>query len=192
MIMKLQFAALLVALLVFALSAMGCKDKEQSELNTDINVEVNISDLEIQAVFTRLNAFRLSDEANYLDKDNSTVISLVGQLKALELDADLCMAAQVRSNELLKKWSHTRPDGRDAVTVLADLGIAYTAWGENIAAGNKSGEKTFVQWKEDNKDYSGQGHRRNMLGKQFTKVGLAYSHDANSQYKYYWTMILAK
>lgn len=192
MIMKLQFAALLVALSVFALSAMGCKDKEQSELNTDTNVEVNISDPEIQAVFTRLNAFRLSDEANYLDKDNSTVISLVGQLKALELDADLCKAAQVRSNELLKKWSHTRPDGRDAVTVLADLGIAYTAWGENIAAGNKSGEKTFVQWKEDNKNYSGQGHRRNMLGKQFTRVGLAYSYDANSEYKYYWTMILAR
>lgn len=107
MIMRLQFAALLVALSVFALSAMGCKDKEQSELNTDTNVEVNISDPEIQAVFTRLNAFRLSDEANYLDKDNSTVISLVGQLKALELDADLCKAAQVRSNELLKKWSPT-------------------------------------------------------------------------------------
>ena len=189
--MKLRVFSL-IATLAVALIAGCSKDKEQSDYQVDTNVDVNINDPEIQAVFTRLNAFRMSDEANYLNKDNTTVTSVVGELKELALDADLCRAAKIRSNELLKKWDHTRPDGRSASTVLGDLGISYTAWGENIAAGNKSGEKTFLQWKEDNKDYSGQGHRRNMLGKQFTKVGLAYSYDANTQYKYYWTMILAK
>ena len=48
-------------------------------------------------------------------------------------------------------------------TVLDDLGIIYSTAGENIAAGNKTGSKTFLQWKEDNENYNGQGHRRNML-----------------------------
>lgn len=48
-----------------------------------------------------------------------------------------------------------------------------------------------LMWKEDGQNYSGQGHRRNMLG-DYTKIGIAYTYDENSTYKYYWTMILVK
>ena len=49
----------------------------------------------------------------------------------------------------------------------------------------------YLARKEDNKPYNEQGHRRNMLGKNFTRIGIAYAYSANSTYKYYWIMILA-
>lgn len=189
MIMKLRFTTLFVALSVFALAVSGCSKDDAKENPQD--VVANVDD-EVMACFDLLNQFRIGDEAHYLDKDNTTTISMVGQLQPLTLDPDLCKAAQIRANELLKNWSHTRPDGRDASTVLDDLGISVTAWGENIAAGNKGGAATFKQWKEDGKPYDGQGHRRNMLGKQFTKVGIAHAYDASTQYKHYWAMVLAR
>ena len=184
-------------LTVFILSGVfffGCSDNsdEKNDTGKEITeVTANI-DEEVKKVFELTNAFRTGNEAFYLNEDNTTKTNLVGQLGKLTLDEDLCKAAQIRANEIVSKFSHTRPNGTSCFTVLKELSISYSAVGENIAAGNKSGERTFLQWKEDNEKYSGQGHRRNMLGKNFTRIGIAYAYDANSTYKYYWAMILAK
>ena len=146
---------------------------------------------EINTVFTLTNAFRTGNEAYFWNKDNRTKTNLVGQLERLTLDDDLCRAAEIRAREIVRNFSHTRPDGRGCGTVLDDLSIGWRGRGENIAAGNASGSATFTQWKEDDKDYSGQGHRRNMLG-DFTKIGIARAYDPNSTYRYYWVMILTK
>ena len=145
-------------------------------------------DEEIKTLFKLTNDFRTGSEANYVNEDGST--KNVPGLKALTLDKDLCEAAAIRAKEIVQDFSHTRPNGSSCFTVLDELGIKAGAKAENIAAGNKSGEKTFNQWKEDNKPYSGQGHRRNMLSTSATKIGLAYAYDPNSTYKYYWVMIL--
>ena len=184
-------------LTVFILSGVfffGCSDNsdEKNDTGKEITeVTANI-DEEVKKVFELTNAFRTGNEAFYLNEDNTTKTNLVGQLGTLTLDEDLCKAAQIRANEIVSKFSHTRPNGTSCFTVLKELSISYSAVGENIAAGNKSGERTFLQWKEDNEKYSGQGHRRNMLGKNFTRIGIAYAYDANSKYKYYWAMILVK
>ena len=184
-------------LTVFILSAVfffGCSDNSDADngIKDENNEIVANIDADVKKVFELTNAFRTGNEAFYLNEDNTTKTNLVGQLGTLTLDEDLCKAAQIRANEIVSKFSHTRPNGTSCFTVLNELSISYSAVGENIAAGNKSGEKTFLQWKEDNKKYSGQGHRRNMLGKNFTRIGIAYAYDANSTYKYYWAMILAK
>ncbi|MBB5226123.1 CAP domain-containing protein [Treponema ruminis] len=184
-------------LTVFILSAVfffGCSDNsdEKNDTGKEITeITANI-DEEVKNVFNLTNSFRTGNEAFYLNEDNTTKTNLVGQLGTLTLDEGLCKAAQIRANEIVSKFSHTRPNETSCFTVLNELSISYSAVGENIAAGNKSGERTFLQWKEDNKKYSGQGHRRNMLGKNFTRIGIAYAYDANSTYKYYWAMILAK
>ena len=184
-------------LTVFILSAVfffGCSDNsdEKNDTGKEITeVTANI-DEEVKKVFNLTNSFRTGNEAFYLNEDNTTKTILVGQLGKLTLDEDLCKAAQIRANEIVSNFSHTRPNETSCFTVLNELSISYSAVGENIAAGNKSGERTFLQWKEDNEKYSGQGHRRNMLGKNFTRIGIAYAYDANSTYKYYWAMILAK
>lgn len=154
------------------------------------NVVANIDD-EVIACFNEVNAFRTGDEAWYWNEDDSAKIDFSGNLDELILDEELCRAAQIRANEIVKKFDHTRPNGSSCFTVLKDCGIVYSSTGENIAAGNKTGIATFLQWKEDGKAYSGQGHRRNMLG-NFKKIGIAYAYDEKSTYKYYWTMILTK
>ena len=148
-------------------------------------------DPEIKACFDLVNEFRTGKEAYYWNKNNITKTKLVGKLGKLTLDEELCRAAQIRANELVKKFDHTRPNGSSCFTVLKECSISYSCCAENIAAGNKSGAQTFIQWKEDKEKYKGQGHRRNMLG-NYTKIGIAYVYDPNSKYKYYWEMILAK
>lgn len=154
-------------------------------------IEPNIDENVIEC-FNLTNQFRTGSEAWYWNEDNTTKTSLVGKLSELELDVELCRAAQIRAYEIVQSFSHTRPNGSSCFSVFDDLGISASAKGENIAAGNQSGEKTFLQWKEDDKNYAGQGHRRNMLGENFTRIGIAYAYDANSTYKYYWAMVLAK
>ena len=148
-----------------------------------------VIDDEITTCFNLVNEFRTSGTADYATESGGT--ETVGKLNALTLDENLCKAAAIRAKEIVKKWGHTRPNGSSCSTVLKECGISYGSAGENIAAGNKSGKETFEQWKEDGEPYSGQGHRRNMLG-NFTKIGLAYTYDPNSTYKYYWVMILIK
>ena len=186
---------LLAVGICFALFAfIACSDDDTDTTETSVadytNVTANIDD-QVRACFNATNAFRTGREAYYVNEDNTTTTNLVGRLSELTLDDDLCKAAQIRANEIVKNFSHTRLDGSSCFTVLSDLGISYSLVGENIAAGKSTGEATFTQWKEDGEPYSGQGHRRNMLG-DYTKVGIAYTYDAGSTYKYYWTMILTK
>lgn len=176
---------LLLCLLILSCSGQT-KDKTDDTLQ-DISFEI---DDEVRSCFNLTNSFRTGSEAWYWNNDNSTKTICTG-LNTLTLDEDLCKAAKIRANEIVSKFSHTRPNGSSCFTVLSDLSISYMGVGENIAAGNRTGNGTFNQWKEENEDYNGQGHRRNMLG-DFTKIGIAYTYDANSTYRYYWVMILTK
>ena len=198
---KNVFKVFLAASIIFMLFASCSSDDGSSDSGDNTagkdkngsssNIVVNTDD-EVRAVFTLTNEFRMGSEAYYLNEDNSSTTSLVGQLAELTLDDDLCRAATVRAQELLQSFSHTRPNGKNCSSVLEELSISYSAFGENIAVGSSTGARTFEQWKEDNEDYNGQGHRRNMLGRNFTRIGIAYIYDAGSRYKYYWCMILAR
>ncbi|MBP5175318.1 MAG: CAP domain-containing protein [Treponema sp.] len=148
-------------------------------------------DSEVRACFNLVNEFRTGNEAYYWNKDNRTKTNLVGKLGTLTLDEGLCRAAQIRADEISTNFSHTRPNGSSCFTVFEECSLRYGTRGENIAAGCKAGRDTFIQWKEENEMYEGQGHRRNMLG-DFTKIGIAYTYNPSERYKHYWVMVLAK
>ena len=173
--------------LIFALVFAGCKNPAGGGTVDNSTVVPNIDD-EVRSCFNLVNQFRAGSEAWYWKEDNKNKEYLVGKLGRLTLDEDLCKAAQIRANEIVTCWGHTRPNGTDCETVLTELSIPWRSTGENIAAGYSSGSQTFNQWKEN---HDGQGHRRNMLG-DFTKIGIAHAYSANSDYKHYWAMILTK
>ena len=76
------------------------------------------------------------------------------------------MASEVvRAEEITRKFSHTRPDGTTAETVLLDCGVSNGA-GENIAAGQKTPEVVVRAWMNSS------GHRATMLNPNAKYIGV--------------------
>ena len=127
-----------------------------------------------------INLFRAGNDvdgqpAEYWNQDNSTKTVLT-DLEPLVYDYSLERTAMQRAAELAVSYSHTRPDGSRCFTAWDDS-VFWYAQGENIAAGYNSyttAYQVFAGWREDDDDYSGQGHRRNMLSGNFTRIGIAH------------------
>lgn len=81
-------------------------------------------------------------------------------LSGLRVDAELMAAARVRAKEIVKKFSHTRPDGTMWRTVS---GAAY---GENIARGHNNPDRVMAAW------MSSSGHRANVLKASYGSIGV--------------------
>lgn len=77
-------------------------------------------------------------------------------------------------------FSHTSLDGRSPGDRLTAAGVQWRRYGENIAAGRRTGIDTYDGW------VNSSGHRTNMLMDcRSLGVGLAYNKD--SKYGYYMT-----
>ena len=82
-------------------------------------------------------------------------------LDALRVDEELMAAAQVRAAEIIRKFSHTRPDGSDWNTVSSAV------HGENIAKGHNNPDRVMAAWMSSN------GHRQNILRASYGSIGVA-------------------
>ncbi|MBR6669713.1 MAG: hypothetical protein IKL31_03075 [Ruminococcus sp.] len=94
----------------------------------------------------------------------------------------LSEAANVRSSELCKNFSHTRPNGTSCFTVLKEFDISYFSAAENIAYGQRNPDIVMNAWMNSS------GHRANILSKnvEYIGVGVVYSNGI-----YYWTQLFA-
>ena len=92
-------------------------------------------------------------------------------LPALQLQTDLTRAANVRAREIKQKFSHTRPDGSNFSSVLAEQGISYRMSGENIAYGQSSPQAVMEGWMNSS------GHRANILNSNFKNIGVGLYQD---------------
>lgn len=146
----------LVGLLIFALLP-GTAGAESWKLE------------DARSMLTLINNFRTGSSAWYWNQDNTTWTTVSG-LKKLSYDYELEKVAKVRAAEQAQRQGHTRPDGSKWSTAFP--GGNYHR-GENIAIGYSSAAEAFQGLLEENCDYSGQGHRRNMLKSEFTRVGIA-------------------
>ncbi|WP_052431050.1 CAP domain-containing protein [Robinsoniella peoriensis] len=115
------------------------------------------------------------------------VADLVNQERAkaglapLEVKVNLQTAAQLRAKEIEKSFSHTRPNGSSFSTVLSENGVDYRGSGENIAWGQRSPEEVMNGWMNSD------GHRANILNKNFKYIGVGYH--VNSNGTGYWTQL---
>ena len=99
-------------------------------------------------------------------------------LSALTRDTGAVKAAHIRAKEIVKSFSHTRPDGSSCFTAAKEAGVTYRAAGENIAYGYGRPEQVVKGW------MNSEGHRKNILSSSFTKIGIGcYSSGATL----YWT-----
>ncbi len=98
-------------------------------------------------------------------------------LKTLRVDAALTAAARTRAYEIVKKFSHTRPDGTKWRTV------SNLAYGENIARGQQTADKVMAAW------LTSDGHRANILRSGFGSIGVCCVKAGNV---YYWVQLFGK
>ena len=89
-------------------------------------------------------------------------------LAPLVLNTRVNSAAQVRAEEIVSSFSHTRPDGTSFSTALKEQNINYRRAGENIAWGQKTPEEVVNAWMNSS------GHRANIMNSAFTTIGVGY------------------
>ena len=102
-------------------------------------------------------------------------------LSALQADSKVQEAAEIRANEILKSFSHTRPDGRAFSTALNEAGATYSGAGENIAKGQRTPEEVVNAW------MNSAGHRANILNSKYKYLGVGCVKSGSSSYA--WTQI---
>ena len=148
-----------------------------------VTVEGTYGQSDARSMLQMVNDFRTGPDAWYWNESNTEKVFCTG-LQKLEYDYALEQTAMQRAIEVAMIFSHTRPDGTGCFTAFPSGSYAS---GENIAAGSVSAEATFRQWEEADKDYSGQGHRRNMLRSYYNRIGIGHV-ELNGFH--YWTQAL--
>lgn len=107
-------------------------------------------------------------------------------LAPLTLDSSISNAARAKSKDMATNnyFAHTSPTYGNAGNMLSQFGVKYTAWGENIASGQKTPQQVVTAW------MNSQGHRENIMSSTFTKIGVGYATNSNGVP--YWTQIFAR
>src|SRR5699024_7945689 len=101
-------------------------------------------------------------------------------LPALKTDVELSKVAREKSNDMMKNkyFSHDSPTYGSPFDMMKQFGIKYSAAGENIAMGQRTPEEVVKGWMNSD------GHRANILNKNFTHIGVGYVENGN-----YWTQM---
>jgi len=99
-------------------------------------------------------------------------------LGKLDLDNDLCLYAQNHAESMAKR-------GRLVHSSMSELAIASGNGNvaENIAWGQESEVEAFDAWMNSS------GHRQNILGKRYTRVGFGVKADDKG--RNYWCAVFA-
>lgn len=128
-------------------------------------------------------------QIKYVDE----IVKLVNEARAKEglqpltLDPLLRKGAQVRAEECVKVFSHTRPDGTSYKTAISEAGVVSNYTGENVACGHSSAQQVVKAW------LNSPGHRDNILNSNFTKIGVGLEKNVGNGYKgYSWSQLFVK
>lgn len=179
---RLILLVLATAMVAF-IPALSAPENAQAA-TAQIKITPEYRQTEARSMLSKINSWRAGSNWYY---NENNVKQYVSGLKALKYDYTLEKYAMQRAAEIALSFEHTRPTG----TTRTGLS-GYMGTGENIAATTSplgaSADYAMTMYKEEDKPYSGQGHRRIMLSvpANFDAVGFA-----NVYYKgcYYWVQI---
>ena len=153
-----------------------------------VSISVKYGQTEARTILDMINEARTNSEhAWYWNKDDTTK-TFCTDLKELEYDYDLERVAMKRAAEIALSYDHERPMGGYAWDTYKQENISYRYAGENIAAGQTTASQVNFGWREDDKTYAGQGHRRNMLSSDYNCVGIGHVYYNRT---HYWVEVFA-
>jgi uncharacterized protein YkwD len=125
-----------------------------------------------------------------LDSEEQAFVTLINTYRSqnglgpLSIDWEMQASSDWMSADMGQKgyFSHTDSLGRDPWTRMCDFGYCYNTWkGENIAAGYATAQSVFTAWQNS------PGHNANMLGANYTAMGISRVYTGGSPYGWYWT-----
>ena len=107
---------------------------------------------------------------------------------ALRWNGVLFNAAGAHSTDMAANnyFSHTSQDGRNPGQRITGAGYAWSAYGENIAAGQTSAQAVVDGW------LASPGHCANIMNASYAAMATACVASSTSTYRTYWTMDLAR
>ncbi|MFA7306971.1 MAG: CAP domain-containing protein [Hyphomicrobium sp.] len=128
---------------------------------------------------TSLNAEMARDVINAYRKKNG--------LKALKLNPELTEAAKSHSRDLAKfdRISHYGSDGSNPWDRVKRAGFRARLTAENVGTGQVDFNEVMRGWEES------PGHNKNLLTRDATHMGIALVQDPKSEFKSFWTLVLA-
>lgn len=104
---------------------------------------------------------------------------------ALEYHCKLDEAAETHSQDMAENnfFSHTGSDGLSVADRVTSTGYAWSAVGENIAAGQPTVDDVMQGWLDS------PGHCKNIMGDQFQQFGTSKVDTDSADYSTYWTQV---
>jgi uncharacterized protein YkwD len=109
-------------------------------------------------------------------------------LEPLRASKQLTRAAQIHADQLvaLDKMAHVLPGARypKPEDRLRAVGYAWTAFAENLAYGQRTPEVAVDAL------MSSPGHRKNLLGADYTELGIGYAVDSHG--RPYWVQVFGR
>jgi uncharacterized YkwD family protein len=96
-------------------------------------------------------------------------------LPPLKIDPTLSKMARDKANDMAVHhyFSHTSPTYGSPFDMMQKYGIQFTAAGENIAEGQRTPAEVVNDW------MNSEGHRANILNKDYTHIGVGFSENGN-------------
>jgi uncharacterized YkwD family protein len=166
-----------------------CMQAEKSapveEPDTSAPTPAPDTSVEEPAASTENNATVSSSNLTYEQK----VVELVNVerqeagLPELKMDSAISNVARAKSKDMAVNnyFAHQSPTYGSAGDMLRQYGISWSAWGENIASGQRTPEIVVNAW------MNSPGHRANILSANFSKIGVGYVTNSNGTP--YWTQM---
>ncbi|HXK34008.1 MAG TPA: CAP domain-containing protein, partial [Dehalococcoidia bacterium] len=124
-----------------------------------------------------------------LDSEEQAFLALINSHRAangrapLKVSYGLTRASAWKSKDMAQNAYFAHDDlTRTWVDRVRDCGYTYNTYlGENIAAGVSTAQDAFNLWKNS------PGHNSNMLGANYTAIGIGRHYVQGSPYGWYWT-----
>lgn len=113
-------------------------------------------------------------------------IRIKNNLEQLSWGSSCDQGANIRANETMTLYAHTRPDGSNWSTVCPAPDSGGSS-GENLAVGNAAVSPATVValW------MGSESHRANILNPDYTKLAVGFVFDIDSTYKTYWSQFFS-
>lgn len=153
-----------------------------------VNISVEYGQTEAREILDMINEARTNSEYTWYWNMDDTTKTYCTDLKELKYDYDLERVAMKRAAEIALSYDHERPIGGKVWDIYKQENISSYYTGENIAAGQTTASQVNFDWREDDKTYAKQGHRRNMLSSEFNCVGIGHVYYNRT---HYWVEVFA-